>query len=889
MERLIKRIKRKPELLASIKDCENQISPILQKNLIYFPEYTDHSIFHSKRILGYVACLLSKRINKLNEDEVYVLIMAGYLHDIGMCPTKKMIKEIKESCLIKKDRKSISEYLRKFHHKLSYEYILTHWKKLKIINERYAEAIALVAFGHRIEDLCNLEIFNPDFSVRSGSDYVCLPYLAGILRLADELDITNDRTPDLLYNQYFPENKISKEEWEKHKANYLVNFKDDTIKITSYCEKKELYYALLKQYKKIENEINNFQKLIRIIPQLNKKLNLSFFKLEKDIKTDGFIPKEIGFSFDLQNTIDIFIGNNIYINKYAAIRECLQNAIDTCLYRKKLSNSNYKPIIGIVLNKKKLIISDNGLGMDEFIIEKYFAKLAKSFYLENKVLNEFEAISQFGIGVFSYFLICDYFDVESKAEGKDAIKFRVNKDADNYFHFYDQVNRNAVGTSITFFLREEISIEELINQVKHYIRYVEIPISINYKKRNEKIVSQDFILEKEKDLKNKIVSLKIKTLNNLEIISSKISTDEYDGVLGLIISKDKRGRFNPHSISNLFKKYLWDSQIELSHKGIYVNDIKDIVFKWIIGKINLKKKKTIDVGRYNIKNNENINSIVSDFHFEILQKLFKNWELEPKKVKVKLSRNFLDNYILYHSVTNINDDVLNLLKENIYFTIYIESRKRILSLKELDSLEEIVILNSNSPFSCGRDYDFEDVRDIYNFIRKPLLLENNEQVAETIISLFRFMRKQIEVTLGINHWHFVIKKNKIQKTPSPLERIYPISLLCFHDKPHIASYPKISVSIPFNPKHKVLDYYLSNIKSITGNQSLNDLFVEFFNLAHNFIFNFHVGGIKYPTYRIENMNEVLSSINIILSTDFVLSKNDFPTWINREIKWKNCN
>ncbi|MBL0337275.1 MAG: hypothetical protein IPP73_18655 [Chitinophagaceae bacterium] len=72
----------------------------------------------------------------------------------------------------------------------------------------------LVGMGHRVADLLDFDRYKPEFPVQSGSEYVCLPYLAAILRLADELDITNDRTPELLFDEYLPDNKVSKRNGE---------------------------------------------------------------------------------------------------------------------------------------------------------------------------------------------------------------------------------------------------------------------------------------------------------------------------------------------------------------------------------------------------------------------------------------------------------------------------------------------------------------------------------------------------------------------------------------------------------------------------------------------------------------------------------------------------
>jgi hypothetical protein len=64
--------------VASIQNCEVQVTLILQGFITNFPEYTDHSINHSKTVLGYAAHLLNTEVDKLNEDEAYVLIMAGF-------------------------------------------------------------------------------------------------------------------------------------------------------------------------------------------------------------------------------------------------------------------------------------------------------------------------------------------------------------------------------------------------------------------------------------------------------------------------------------------------------------------------------------------------------------------------------------------------------------------------------------------------------------------------------------------------------------------------------------------------------------------------------------------------------------------------------------------
>lgn len=880
MEKLLKKIEGNAKFLASIQNCETEVTPILQGFITNFPEYTDHSIIHSKTVLRYAEHLLNDEIEKLNEDEAYILIMAGFLHDIGMCPTAKMKNNILESASFKDSGKTFENYLRDIHHELSYEYITTFWKELKIVNETYAEAIGLVGMGHRKVELLDFDKYNPEFVVKSGSDFVCLPYLSGVLRLADELDITNDRTPELLYNEYFPTNRISKEEWEKHKSNYFVTFSKPTIKITSKCFDKDLYYALLKQYNKIDEVIKYLQKIINTIPQNDRRLKIDYLKLEKDIKTIGFIPKDIGFSFDLQNTINTFIGDNIYKDKFVAIRECLQNAIDSCRYRKQLSKGSYSPEITIALSGDQLVISDNGLGMNEYIVENYFSKLAKSYYIENRVSQEFEAISQFGIGVFSYFLLCDFFEVESKQEGKESIKFRATKDADNYFRFYDGSTKPSIGTSITIFLKDEMSIDDLLENTKHYIRFVEFPINIVSKEISEIITSADFKIDKLEFLGNHIDREYLDALKNLEIIDSYLNNAESEGNLGLLFSKDEKGTYIPFHNYDTLKTYN-TSKIELSQKGIFVGGVRDYSFNNVIGKINLKRKNNIDLGRYHIKDSKRVQEITGQFYSVIFTKLFKNWSKELPKKRTSLTTNLLRYYLDSFS---INVGHFKDFYNELFFGFYNGKEIEYLPLSEILKIEELVIVNDDNPNSKNIVYDYSTVAEIYQELNKPLLLQNHGLPSLFLLELFKSRKNQIEIKCKRRHWYFLINTKTIMEA----ENFLPSRYQAFDfDSKQICAYPGISIETPFNLNHDIIQYYKLNKDKIAKEQRLYKCFDEFFKVLHDFTFNIHSSSfpVKNPTSEIKYINSLLAKVNSIHNTNFVLSEKDFSSWINQKIKW----
>ncbi|RXK81302.1 HD domain-containing protein [Filimonas effusa] len=872
MDKLLAKLANSPKLLGSIHECEVQATEVLKHYITNFPEFTDHSIDHSKSVLRYVEFVLGENLNQLNVDEAYILIMAGFLHDIGMSPTNRMKEQILAGEKFKKYGKSFEEYLREFHHEISYEYISTHWENLKIVNPIYAEAIALVGMGHRVVNLFDFANYNPEFPVKSGNEYVCLPYLAGVLRLADELDITNDRTPDLLYGGYFPTNKISQKEWDKHKANYFVNFGQNTIKITSACYNKDLYFALLKQYGKIEDVIKYLQKLILAIPFRDRSLKVDFYRLEKDVKVHGFIPKEIGFTFDIQNTIDTFVGRNIYNSSFVAIRECLQNAIDSCRFKANKETINYQPLIKVVLQDGTLTISDNGLGMDDFIVEHYFAKLAKSYYREERVSNKYEAIGQFGIGVFSYFMLCNYFDVESKQEDKQTIKFRVTKDAGSYFHFYDSANRNSSGTDITFHLTDNLDYEFLIEKVREYIRYVEIPIHLMYKDDLSVVEKKEMNISIPKMLSH-VDRYHSGELAALHAVEFAYSDSEVDGKVAILFQKDGDGVFLPFDNYEVLKTYQ-SSKVEVSQKGIFVKNFDNRAMDNCIGVLNLLKKNDIKLGRSGFNDHDFLFRILERFYVPILNMVFDNWKLLDAKRKWELSRELMGHVFTDSPVR----PYIREFYDRLYYRVYRNEQYEYLTISEVLALGEFALVKSNSGFDRPRQNIIVELDPIARNLKLPLVFDRWAPPMKLLYNLCQFERFDITVRSTSRHLFFCVNSNQ---NVEEYKIIDSNRMECFaFDAPYVCGFTNISIERPFNTEHRILKYYFHNLNLIKSNPKINRLYDKLFYEIGQFIFSTHAyPGEKDPKQEIQYLQNLLQKINDSSGTDFSLKKSDFPIWI----------
>ncbi|MEL6527758.1 MAG: hypothetical protein AAFQ07_18825, partial [Chloroflexota bacterium] len=117
------------------------------------------------------------------------------------------------------------------------------------------------------------------------------------------------------------------------------------------------------------------------------------------------------------------MGENLYADRYAFVRELLQNAIDTTRHRQFSEGGRdvYKAqAIDFTTwhdenGYQWVRIDDYGMGMDATIISDYFLRVGRSYYQSNEFRVEqldydktqgqkFTPISRFGIGVLSCFI-----------------------------------------------------------------------------------------------------------------------------------------------------------------------------------------------------------------------------------------------------------------------------------------------------------------------------------------------------------------------------------------------------------------------------------------------------------------------------------------------------
>lgn len=222
-----------------------------------FPEYTDHSELHSMTVADSCNRLIGpEQINRLSKHEIFVLLMACYLHDSGMGISEKDYEQFRD--VIGEDQyfkdhpgDTTADFVRTYHHEFSALFIDKYAPLFDLPSEEYAHAIKQVARGHRKTDLYDENEFPVNYRMSDGST-VCLPYLAAIIRLADEIDVAASRNPLILFDIDLLTDEVEIHENRKLMAVSSLETTDDAFILHTSEKDPELLDALERSVVKMQ-------------------------------------------------------------------------------------------------------------------------------------------------------------------------------------------------------------------------------------------------------------------------------------------------------------------------------------------------------------------------------------------------------------------------------------------------------------------------------------------------------------------------------------------------------------------------------------------------------------------------------------------------------------
>lgn len=766
-----------PDVLALIMSVGNFAVMRLKTVIKNMPKFTLHDEVHLFNMLKIIGKIIPPTtMSALSIPDLLMLILSVFLHDIGMAPEEKYILAWKNQLQpdeydeeLKREREVFSrfrmtythqladierliaegenakaqlledyivtEYIRTTHPTRAREIIATYWAgKIIYQDTDLTEDLASICFSHNesYTYLLNMEAFK-----LCGQDtYLCPPFVATVLRLADIIDFDPKRTPPVLFSHLAVKNPVSLTEWRKHQSINAWSISPNKLVFSAQCEHPAIESAILSFFDQIDDELRNGTVVLSHLSDEGLDIEVGIYKIplpsqvdrrkvkaKKDIITGNPIYRyhDTKFSLSKKQIIDLLMGTKLYGKPEVALRELLQNSIDACLLRKKLSESwgtDYSPKIAVSLytinDIDYLQVKDNGIGMNQHIIDNFYTNVGCSYYssrefneLITSLKSSFTPISRFGIGILSCFMVCDSMEVttrriKDKFECDDALHISI-EGYESLFVISDSAQKEP-GTDTVLALRsvhpwERMNEEEFIQCIKNIVPNPAVPIDIVTDKSQEVHSSEYF---DDLDLEP-LLDYSWKSSKNIRILEIDLTNNQYSfkgkGTVGILIKNGVPVK----SVEILSKDVVIDDDIytlssEINYGENCINELSTSISVDEDGRID---SNTSYSEKCKSKASLSIHGI------EVPCQMFSGYLNRRSKTVLKIP--FPCSFRLdigQHNDLNLNsarDQIIYddkwLLFEECFYEIVCQQLKLNLCASEWENIKEIIAQSSSSNFS----------------------------------------------------------------------------------------------------------------------------------------------------------------------------------------------
>lgn len=554
-----------------------EIIPLLDSITDYFPYYTRHDAIHGFNVLKRMEeivkpnCFEDSTEICFSPAELYLLICSSYAHDLGMTVLPNEEKQLLSSLEIQKvdgwkTSPKLQKELRETHSKRGGEYIRNNYLKLSV-PKPFTSVLDKMMKAHNM-NISQLELELQEIPLDGKKTNI--KQLACVLCAADALEFSDTRVIDGVIertkNGTTEEIVQSYRENMKHESigNCLTISNDEITFAGSFDDPQVLNIAYkmigeieswLKEYKHIDNRCRS------------QILDINPFNIQTYFVPQGFDFERVGVKLNKDNILRLISSDSLWRNNpRAVIKELLQNSIEACRYRKSrsLPFQNYSPEIRLSFNSKcnKLIIEDNGCGMDRHIIRNNFLTVGNSRSFDAAYSKGHDSLARFGIGFWSVFTIAKnatiqtaQFELLAEDENSEnkcsGVEFDVSIDELKDYTVFKELKRKA-GTKIELSILDE-QLQQFFNLfdwVKSFLICSDVNISI-YIDDHEEFIPQYIKPPFLEDLIRK-VDVDPAGKNKLEVSNNELLLFEwgamqtaYDNLnvsFGILYRKDSDGR-----------------------------------------------------------------------------------------------------------------------------------------------------------------------------------------------------------------------------------------------------------------------------------------------------------------------------------------------------------
>lgn len=481
-------IKRENNVAKSLSGILGLIEPEVAKTLEYiktqFPNFTEHGMQHSLRIINYIYSIMSEDLKQnISDVEIFCFIMAAFFHDMGMT-----LVDVED-----KDNQRTN------HHLYAYRPIKHFFEKymqMLVERRRLEKCIIFVseAHGRSIEELYN----DNDFRKIETIEGQVLRYglLAILLRIGDLMDLEEQRVCEfnMHMNLEYYNNPVSLVHNRRHLDDITYNYSPSKITVSVLTDDREKYKVWSQWLEYLDEEIMyaNTHYLIGENSDFFRNYKLpEVIKCVKPSENAKFAVEEIRFQVDDTGALWDIITKSVYTNEFDYIRELIQNAIDATLLKIYLDDKenieyqsprswhcNDKVMIAYSQKEGTLWVEDHGTGMNENELSNYLFKTANSGYKYMKKREfMFPAIAKFGIGFVACLTKADKIQILTRTQSDNGINAEIESKSTIAF-IEKNIQRAWQGTTVILHVKEKYSFNELKDYVFTYFGCPSVEIDL---------------------------------------------------------------------------------------------------------------------------------------------------------------------------------------------------------------------------------------------------------------------------------------------------------------------------------------------------------------------------------------------------------------------------
>jgi molecular chaperone HtpG len=410
----------------------------------------------------------------------------------------------------------LSDFFRHRHHIASGRFVTANQPELARFgfdDPVLTATVAAVCEGHGLEqqDLDDTDKYPQRRTIRN--DEANVRFLALLLRLGDLLDMSVDRACPLLQVAACPLPADSLAHWSQYQRITHRLVAPDRLELRAACETQDEHRYLVDWCEWLTGEAEHADVVMAraerhgtwSAPKVSLYGNDATIKIEPS-PTARYIPSTWSLELDQDFVFQRLI-RDTYADDLTFIRELIQNAADASRVRAlneagrldvrsvtelpKSVRDGYPIDVSVEVESSHnelsqtdeermvVVIEDQGTGMDESTIKRFFLQVGRSLYQSREFRDKYKFVpsSKFGLGFLSVFAVSDYVTVETR-HFTSGEPLRLTLTGPRSYLLTEIADRDRPGTRIEVRLRDGVSPEAIREAIAGWCLRLEFPLRL---------------------------------------------------------------------------------------------------------------------------------------------------------------------------------------------------------------------------------------------------------------------------------------------------------------------------------------------------------------------------------------------------------------------------